>query len=117
MENFLQVIRIRSRSKISRQRGGLLLVSTSSGLGQPHTRRDPVSDLMEPGSEGLSHPHSSSLFDQDQKGRLKSILGVVSVVSVAEHRLADAEHHRSVAINQDRECQLSGLVPRGEQLE
>ena len=89
---------------------GLLLLSTSSGLGPSHTRRDPVGNLMEPRSKGLSHPQSPSLFDQDQKGSLKSILGVVSV---AEHHLADAEHHRPVAINQDRECQLSGLVPPG----
>ncbi len=70
---------------------------------------------MEPRPERLAHPQAPGLLDQDQERGLE---GVVSVMGVAKHGPADAEHHRPMTMDQRRERQLRGLIlTRREPLE
>ncbi len=70
--------------------------------------RDPQSHGMEPRTERIPHPQQSRLVDQDEEDGLEGILGVVLV---AQRRAADAQHHRSVPLDQGRERQLGGIIP------
>jgi hypothetical protein len=68
-----------------------------------HTAGDPV----EPTDQGGSASDRSGLACQDQESRLKGILGVMLVT---EDRAADAEHHRTVSLDQGLERRLAGLT-------
>jgi hypothetical protein len=67
---------------------------------------------VEPTGHGGSASDRSGPARQDQEGRLKGILGVVWV---AEDRAADAEHHRTVSLQQSLERQFAGLTVCGHE--
>jgi len=63
---------------------------------------------MEPGAQRIAHPERTGFLDQDQEGCLK---GVFHIVRVDQHAPADAQDHRSMALDQGRE-RLLGRVTR-----
>ena len=67
---------------------------------------------MEPGAQRIPHPEGPGLPDQDQERRLERILGVVRVGQDAP---ADAQDHRPMPLDQDREGQLGRLAPIGRE--
>ena len=72
-------------------------------------------DLMEPRTQRVVHPERAGPAHEDQKGCLES---VVSIVGIVEDRAADAEHHRSVPLDQGREGELGAFsVPLLEPLQ
>ncbi len=82
-----------------RRQGSVDPGSSSLGLG-PGPTRDAVSDPVEPAAERPVHPHRSGLADENEEGGLEGVLGLVGV---AEHAVADPPDHRSVPIHQGRE--------------
>jgi hypothetical protein len=74
-----------------------------------------AADTVEPSSQRIGHPDVGRPLDQDQEGRLKRVVGILGV---GEHAAADAEHHRSVPLDEDRKRQFPRLVAAGtEQLQ
>ena len=67
---------------------------------------------MEPGAERVPHPEAAGLLDQDQERGLE---GILRVVRVGEHAPADAQDHRPVPLDQDREGQLGRLAAVGRE--
>ena len=65
-----------------------------------------ISDAVEPGADALPRHDCGGLADEDEKGGLE---GVVGVVHVAEDAAANAEHHRSMAAHDGRKRRF--LVP------
>ena len=91
-----------------RHLGALALVDAPLHGQGPGMRRDPQGHGMEPRTERIPHPQQSRLVDQDEEDRLEGILGVVLV---AQGRAADAQHHRTVTLDQGREGQLGRIIP------
>jgi hypothetical protein len=70
---------------------------------------------LQPGSERFANPKRRGFLDQDQKRRLKGIIGGVLV---AENTAADALDERAMALDQDGERELGGdRMARHESLE
>ena len=67
---------------------------------------------MKPRAQGIAHPQSPSLLDQDEKRRLKGILGVVRV---GQNAPAHPQDHRPVSLDQGREGQLGRLAAAGRE--
>jgi hypothetical protein len=65
---------------------------------------------MEPRAQRLLHPHRSGFPDQDEESGLERILGIVWI---GEDMLANAQDHRSMALDQCRERQFRGLSAPG----
>jgi hypothetical protein len=82
----------------------------SPGRGRVGTGRDPASHPVQPTGQRVAVADRSGLADQDQEGRLESILGIMRL---AKGRLTDAEHHRAVSLNKGRERKLGGLACAG----
>jgi hypothetical protein len=68
---------------------------------------------VQPACQALAADYGCSFACQNQKGCLKSILGIVGVI---QYTPADSHNHGAVAIDQDRERQLSGLIPATDEL-
>ena len=88
------------------RRASLLVLAPSNG-GRPEARRRATGDLMEPGTQRVSHPERSSLAEEDEKRGLE---GIFRVVLVADDGQADAPDHRFVPLDERRESQLGQLV-------
>jgi len=84
-----------------------LVPLTARGRGAG-TRRSAEGNLMEPRAEGIAHPEAASLLDEHEERGLERILAVVWIV---QHAAADAQDHRTVPLDQGRECQFGGLAP------
>ena len=67
---------------------------------------------MEPGTQRIPHPERPGLLDQDQERGLE---GILCIVRVDQHAPADAQDHRPVPLDQDREGQLGRLAPVGRE--
>jgi hypothetical protein len=72
-----------------------------------------ASDLMEPGSNGISHPEIGSLSGKDEERGLERILGVVIV---ADDSATHAKDHRAVALDQGCKCGLGRLAMAASEL-
>ena len=79
----------------------------------PGTRSGPVSDLVQPRAQRIPHPERASLAHQDQERRLE---GILHVMRVGQHAATDAQHHRTVPLDECRKCQLGGLISIGREL-
>ncbi len=82
------------------------------GGGRPRTAGGAVGDLVQPGADRIAHPEAARPLHQDQKRGLEGVLGVVRV---GQHALADPHHHRTVPLDQDGESQLGGLAAVGRE--
>jgi hypothetical protein len=85
---------------------------TSSGIDLGpfrYTERDPV----EPTGYGMTQADRAGLANEEQERGLEGILGVVRV---AEHVLADTEHHRAMALDQGGEGGRRFIARAGEVL-
>ena len=91
-----------------RQHAGAALVTTAASHIGPGVDGDPQGDTMQPAPDGLLPAHGNGSSDEDQKGCLERVFGVVLV---AQNRAADAEDHRPVPIDQGGERRSSRLVP------
>ncbi len=90
--------------------GHALFVAPPEGGGQAGARRRAKGNLMEPRAERVAHPQAARLPDQDQERGLESVVGFELA---GQYTSADAENHRSVALDQDSECELGGLAAVG----
>ena len=89
------------------QIGRLLFMLPTPRRGRSSGGGDTAGDPVEPTGHGGPTPDRSGLARQDQECRLKRILGVVFVT---EYRAADAEHHRTVSLDQSLERHFAGLT-------
>ncbi len=83
--------------------GGPALVRLPADRGNLCLGRDPEGHSVKPGTERVSDPERARLADEHQESGLE---GVVDIMRVAQHSLADAEHHRPVAFSQSCESGL-----------
>ncbi len=106
-----QLVRVRG---LARRAGDshfshLPLVPAPPDRGDIGVDRDPMRDLVQPASQGLSSADGVPRLDQDQEGGLE---GVLCVVRIAQDRPADAQDHGPVPTHQ----LLEGPgVPTGEE--
>ena len=75
--------------------------------GAPGTGRDAIGHAVEPTGDRLPITVRTGLLQQDQKSRLE---GVVRLVRVSEDRPANAEDHRTMALNNRRERAFGGFA-------
>ena len=80
------------------------------GRDQSSTRCGAIGNLVQPGTQGIAHPEPPGLLYQDQKRRLKRILGVVRI---DQNGPAHTQDHRPVSLDQGRERQLGGFALAG----
>ena len=110
------VVRLGEALPGRRCRGCSLFVPAAPGRGRPGARCRAASHLMEPGAQGIAHPEAAGLLHQHQEGGLEGILRVLG--GIGQHAPADAQDHRSMPLDQDREGQLGRLAPAaGEPLQ
>jgi hypothetical protein len=87
------------------------LVRFPSCLVRPGPRGDPVSDPMQPACDGVRITHRVCLARRDQKRGLECVL---SIVRIAENLPANAQHHRSVPVDERGERDLFSPVSAGQ---
>jgi hypothetical protein len=78
----------------------------------PRAQRDAVGDLVQPRRDHLAAPDRGGLAREDQERRLESVLGLVRV---AQHALAERQHHRPVPPREHFERRL--VAPADEVLQ
>jgi hypothetical protein len=115
VEYLRKVIPSRPGHEVLGQTGRFPFMLPPPGRGRSSTGGDTAGDPVEPTGHGGSVSDRSGLARQDQKCRLKCVLGVVFIT---KYRAADAEHHRTVSLYQSLERHFAGLtVCRHEPLE
>jgi hypothetical protein len=83
--------------------GHLLLAGPPSRRGGPRFQGGAVGDAVQPVADPLALPDAGGLAGEDKKRGLK---GVLSVVRVARHAAANAQHHRPMPAEQRLERRL-----------
>ncbi len=105
----IPVVRIKDKDRPRGDRSRFVLAPASLAVAGPSCHA--VCDPMQPRAQRVFHPERPGFLDQDQKGRLKSVIGVMPVAKSAP---ADAQNHRTVPLDQGREGELGrlGIVRR-----
>ncbi len=109
VENSLQLVTGLGPALLPRHRRKMLVPAPPGG-GRPGARRGAKRHLIEPRTQRITHPETPGLLDQDEKGGLK---GILAVARIGQHTTANAQNHRTVPFDQNREGQLGGLAPAG----
>ena len=106
MNRLAPVIRAFELGRTNRHLGSTLLDGPLPISGNLEATGGAAGDSMKPGRQRISHPQPVSFAGQNEKGRLECIL---CIVIVADDASADAQDHRTVTLDQFRECDLGRL--------
>ena len=107
MKNRGQLVSVGVIRRFNWRPGYLLLMSAATGRRSLLTARDPESHPIEPARDRALLADRGSLADQDQEACLKGIFGIMPF---AQHRLADAEDHRAMALDEGGERKFGYLM-------
>ena len=99
-----------SRFAVRQSRGGRVRLDRgrsfsqpAPAVGQPRAQTNTVRHPMQPARYRITPADRASFSRKDEESGLKDVL---RVVAVAQHLATDPADHRSVAIDDCRECQL-----------
>jgi hypothetical protein len=90
--------------------GRTSFVSPSTGDRRPGARSRTECDLMQPRAQRIPHPKSAGFPYQDEESGLE---GILRIMRVGQHSATDAQHHRPVPLDKERERLFGGKIPIG----